>query len=70
MQRKALKWSMIAWLTGGWLFQDVNCLPSRNQLNASFNGGITNGINLVLTLGITAIIQPLVNQLFPTTTTT
>ena len=68
MQRRALKWTIIAWLAGGWLFQDVNCLPSRNQLNGAVNGGITSGIDLVITLAITSLLQPIYNGIFSTTT--
>ena len=43
---------------GGFLWGQVNCLPSRNQINATINGGILSGVQLALTLGITNFLAP------------
>ena len=56
---------------GGCLWGQVNCLPTRNQINSTLNSGILSGVQLALTLGITNLLAPgLLDNTGGTTTTT
>ena len=52
MRCARLRKFLIVLLTGGFMYGSVSCYPTHDQINATLAGGLMNGLELAITLGI------------------